>query len=67
MNLLSERVRTLLPEEHKVICDEEERAWVYARETLAKLGVDDWDAFERRHMEALASYYSLDYFLLYER
>jgi hypothetical protein len=49
----------LTAEEHACMLDEEERAWTYARATLEKLGVDEWDTFNARKEEALDTYRSL--------
>jgi len=51
-----QRERMPTPEERALIYAEEERAWAYARKTLVGLGVDEWEAFDARKAEALASY-----------
>jgi hypothetical protein len=45
--------------ERDIVYAEEHRAWEYARNTLTKLGVDDWVAFRERREEALKGYREL--------
>jgi hypothetical protein len=44
------------PEERNLVVAEEKRAWANGRETLARLGVDEWVEFDAMRDEKLAGY-----------
>jgi hypothetical protein len=46
-----------LPTETRaLILEEEQRAWMYARQVLGELGFSEWEAFERHRDKSLATY-----------